>query len=68
MNFTITGENCEERVFSCETIEDLMTFAREAGIELTDEDIDNIAAGNCDLGAPCGSAQVAGCDLVHLAF
>ena len=68
MNFTIMGENCEERVFSCETIEDLMAFAREAGIELTDEDIDNIAAGNCDLGTLCGPTPIAGCDLVHLAL
>lgn len=38
-----------ERAQACESREDLIALAKEEGVELTDEQIEEISGGGCDL-------------------
>ena len=38
-----------EKMFACETKEQLIELAKEEGVELTDEQVEEISGGGCDL-------------------
>ena len=49
MNLKELSLELREKMLTCETKEQLIELAKDEGIELTDEQIDEISGGGCDL-------------------
>ena len=49
MNIENLSPELREKVLACETKEQLIELVKEEGVELTDEQIDEISGGGCDL-------------------
>jgi len=49
MNLEDPSTELREKMLDCETKEQLIELAKDEGVELTDEHIDAISGGDCDL-------------------
>ena len=49
MNLKELSPEQREKMLACETKDQLIELAKEDGIELTDEQIEEISGGGCDL-------------------
>lgn len=49
MNLEDLSTEMREKMLDCETKEQLVELTKDEGIELTDEQIDAISGGGCDL-------------------
>ena len=47
MNFEDLSPEQKEKARACKTIDELIAFAKEAGFELTNEELEGIAGGIC---------------------